>query len=918
LSCVFFNARSLCNKSGELKALLQSLIYDVVLVCETWLTERETDRSLVAFSDYKIFRRDRRSKGGGVCIFVRKNLSCVQVVLPPSFDSVEVVSIVMGKARFACLYRAPNDETDPLVFDALIDFLSQASPLCLTGDFNLPGIDWNRLVSSPDPVSQVIFDTCCRNALTQYITEPTRGTKTLDLLFCNEPHFLVQGSVCPPFSTSDHNSLQFTALSLSNLKSRPKQYRDFKRASYDLISVFLSEVRWDEVFSNCISVQEFWSSFQQILNQAIEHFVPLRELRHPKARHSRSHRRLLNKKRALWKRLRKDPGNTTLRTVYNQCSRECKQLATDNYQKQVNQIISKKDPRAFYSFLNKNLKSNTCISALVDSDGATLHSSVEKAELLNNTFSAVFTVDDGSHHLCPPRIPQEDFLTEVCFSESIVSDYLRRLKPKGSSGPDGIPSIFLKRLKFYLSYPLSKIFQVSFLSGCLPEDWLVSKVTPIFKKGVASNPSNYRPVSLTSTCCRLMESIIKDTITSHFKRHDLITAHQHGFRKGRSTETQLLECVNDWTLALDQGFCVDIVYIDFAKAFDSVSHNKLLCKILGYGISGKLNAWISAFLQNRSQYVAIEDECSSVSPVLSGVPQGSVLGPVLFEVYINDLPDCLPKEITTKLFADDVKLYKVIRNLSDQALLQGALDSLANWSLIWQLPVSASKCDLIQLGHKPLVSSYTLNGVNIQPSKCVRDLGVLIDSSLGFHQHIASITAKAYKLLGIIFRCLPNSEPVLLVRAFKTYVRPILEYGSIIWSPNHSQAILTLEKVQRYFSRRALGFPSLSYIERLIVLGLEFLEKRRLVSDLGFCHRLLNGEYDIDFSQFMQTPAMLSLRSSSRLSNNQKLAVPHARLNIRKHCFPVRVIPIWNSLSDKIVNVRNSRDFMRVLYKIDI
>lgn len=240
----------------------------------------------------------------------------------------------------------------------------------------------------------------------------------------------------------------------------------------------------------------------------------------------------------------------------------------------------------------------TGLAPLFDTAGNLLTENVDKANALNNAFKNSFTVDDGSIPVFPRRVDLQDELDTVYFTEDIVSDYLRKLKPKLSAGPDNIPGLFLKQLRFHIAKPLSKIFQVSFGSGFLPRDWLVASVTPIFKKGLSSDPLNYRPISLTSTCCKIMESIIKDTMTSYLTKNKLLSLHQHGFVKHKSTDTLLLECMNEWTKGLEAGQRVDVIYIDYAKAFDSVCHSKLLTKLEGYGISGSLYAWIQAFLSN--------------------------------------------------------------------------------------------------------------------------------------------------------------------------------------------------------------------------------------------------------------------------------------------------------------------------------
>ena len=217
----------------------------------------------------------------------------------------------------------------------------------------------------------------------------------------------------------------------------------------------------------------------------------------------------------------------------------------------------------------------------------------------------------------------------------------------------------------------------------LPPDWLKAYVTPIFKKGDATDPENYRPISLTCIFCKIMESVIKDQLLNNFLSNKIITNRQHGFLKKRSTATNLLECTRDWSLTIASSCSTDVIYIDFSRAFDSIVFTKLIFKLEKYGICGKLLAWIKAFLFRRSQCVVLENCFSEVREVLSGVPQGSVLGPILFIIYVNDLPEVVLDDIIIQLYADDSKLYSISRTKDYKGTTQNALNCIVFWATIW-------------------------------------------------------------------------------------------------------------------------------------------------------------------------------------------------------------------------------------------
>ena len=258
-----------------------------------------------------------------------------------------------------------------------------------------------------------------------------------------------------------------------------------------------------------------------------------------------------------------------------------------------------------------------------------------------------------------------------------------------SGGPDQFPPILVKKLQDELAEPIAWLFTVVFEYGVIPDDWLGAVVIPIYKgAGSKADPKNYRPLSLTSVFSKLMEKVVKDEILDFLTTNNLISPDQHGFLPGRSTLSQLLDCINDWMNNRDADICTDVIYLDLKKAFDSVVHSKLLHKCYCYGIRGKLLDYIKAFLSGRSQRVRVGCEESLNQPVLSGVPQGSVLGPLLFILYINDLPNIAHNSVT-KLYADDSKIYM---GSGDPQYLQDDIGRVCDWFFIWQLSVNFSKC----------------------------------------------------------------------------------------------------------------------------------------------------------------------------------------------------------------------------------
>jgi len=353
------------------------------------------------------------------------------------------------------------------------------------------------------------------------------------------------------------------------------------------------------------------------------------------------------------------------------------------------------------------------------------------------------------------------------------------------------------------------------------------------------------------------------------------------------------------------GYYTRVAYIDFAKAFDTVCHSKLIYKLSRLGIRGSLLAVLISYLNNRTQQVKIQSSLSKPVLISSGVPQGSVLGPVLFVIYINELSELFPHSVKSKYFADDAKMYSEIRCNADLDNFQNSLDMLSNWATSWQLSISVSKCCTMNVtsNNKLTLDSNSCNSVdNIDISNVhqIRDLGVVVDSKLKFTAHISKIASTAKQRSSLLFRAFLTREPKFLVMAYKSYVLPLLEYCSPVWSPHSFSDILLLESVQRRFTKRIPGLVHMSYCERLAALNMITLERRRLHFDLAFCYKLLNGLID-------SVPDNYGLELSSRKSRGHsfKLVINNPRIDARKYFFSSRICEPWNSLPDTVVLTNN-------------
>ena len=810
-----FNSRSLVNKLPELHHTLYDGCYkDCVCVTESWLHDGITDGLLDPKQLYTVLRYDRTErKGGGVCVFIKNTYNVMRLDLQKVPDSIELVCFDLldfdVTYRVFVIYRSPSVNRLSVSCDTSADIMQQLTacleanlnkrgPTIILGDFNCPDIDWQTLSCSTDLCHTLFYDFVVDNGFSQCITMPTRQCNILDLVLVNDPFIISRTDITAPFSTSDHNTVNIDILYCKQLAANPAtepstKYFLWKSGDYDGMSAYLSHYNWGNLFAYNLTADSLWRAFCEVLDGAIEKFVPYTLVsRSPKQVAKKKYpgyiRELISRKRCLWRHCKRDPNNHVYATSYKKVAVECKAAIVEYERQQEKQVIDAGNSGRFFKYVNQKLGRSHRIGVLKGTSGHNVTEDAEKANLLNSYFNSVNTHDDGTEPEFQPRTTGDTVIDSIRFTPEILRRICRKIKPKMSSGPDGYPPYLLKNIVSAISSPLCLLFQ-SFLSvGRVPSAWKIAHIIPFYKKGDSSDPSNYRPISLTSVFCKLMERIVVADMLSYLRNHSLISKQQHGFLSKRSTTTNLLESLNDWSVSFENGTHQTIAYIDFAKAFDSVCHSKLVTKLRHYGISGDLLEWITDFLSDRTHRTVVGHCLSDVGYISSGVIQGSCLGPLLFLLYINDLVDVFPDKVVIKLYADDVKLYSNITTtmIDTTFKLQDQLDKLAEWASVWQLPISYSKCCAITVGRGIRhfqQQSYAIDEHAIQSVSSVVDLGVTVNNNLKFALHINKMCCKAHRRANVLLRCFQSKNVESLVSAFKAYVRPIIEYCLVVWNP---------------------------------------------------------------------------------------------------------------------------------------
>lgn len=515
----------------------------------------------------------------------------------------------------------------------------------------------------------------------------------------------------------------------------------------------------------------------------------------------------------------------------------------------------KHNPKAFWSYVNSKRKS-PAIPSIVSFNGCSRSDRSGICNLFADYFESVYSPETSSSVSYPNGASLEvrefgdiGYLQLACED---VLEALLKLNTRKGKGPDCLPPLLLKMCAYELCYPLCCLFNRSLYDGVFPEKWKLSHITPIFKSGTRTNVSNYRGVAVLPTLGKFFESIICTKLTGLYRNY--ISTRQHGFMKGRSTLTNLIEFTQIGLDTIETGRQLDVVYTDFQKAFDRVDHSLLLAKLERIGMHSSMLDWIRSYLTDRRQYVVVDGVKSRVFPVLSGVPQGSHLGPLLFLLFVNDIVNIF-KYSKCLLYADDLKIFCGISNVRDAIGLQRDLDSLFSWCQENRLYLNLTKCKVMSYHRKvnAICFEYKLNNSALERVQQMSDLGVLFDQKFCFSSHIESMVSRAYSRLGFMKRiCNDFNDVYCLSSVYYSLVRSVLEYASVVWNPGYAVHSDRIESIQRKFLLYALRrlpwrrdtFVLPSYESRCMLIDMEPLVDRRRNASLLFLYDLLSGRVD--------------------------------------------------------------------------
>ena len=747
------------------------------------------------------------------------------------------------------------------------------------------------------------------------VTFPTRKSNTLDIFATNRPGLV---NKCIPIpGIGDHEAIyvESTILATYTPPVRRKLIL-WHKADHRCLSELITSYSNNFLSRHTIDapIEVLWNEFKQLCLDCINsipHKMSSSRFNQPWV--TAYTKRLCRKKKRLYNKAHSS-GLSTDWINYHRMKRQVQYECRNAYEQYIANLINSESQctnKRFWSFI-KNQRCDPSGVPSLTKDGSIISDDYMKANELNNYFTSVFTKEDtsqipimncNSYPDSPPIIVTCDGVTRL----------LSNLHPNKAAGPDKLPSRFLKQFAIDLAPMLTLIYQASLNQGSVPEDWKKALVTPVFKKGDRSLAANYRPISLTCIICKQLEHIISTNIHEHLEKHGILHSVQHGFRKQRSCETQLINTVHDFASALNNREQIDAILLDMSKAFDTVPHERLCYKLSLYGIRGVTLKWIRSFLSGRTQKVILNGQESNTTRVLSGVPQGSVLGPLLFIVYINDMPNDIASNI--KLYADDALLYRTIYSITDTHILQNDLNMLQQWATTWLMTFNPSKCEFLQLTNKnrPLESHYHINNKPIKQVTTAKYLGVTIDKNLSWSEHTRIVVNKANSALGFLRRNIGKCSTEVKSLCYKSLVRPILDYASVIWSPYHQHNIHSIEMVQR----RAARFVYSNYdryasvTQMLTNIGWLTMSQRREKLRAIMLFKIINNLVKVS-----ATDELLNPQTNATRGHTRRFKQLNTNIDSYLHSFFPATIKLWNKLPEDLINHTDLQRFKEGIFNL--
>ena len=796
------------------------------------------------------------------------------------------------------------------------------------GDFNLDSIDWS-LSSTSVGLHKKFLDLFADVGLSQLVNCTTHYLgNILDICLVSLPHIVTNLKVLDHNEAvkSDHSGITLELkYKCRKLKTSSFSIFNFSKANWESLNYDLCRVPWDSLLKSC-DIHAAWPKFKSVLNSLCEKHIPKIKVdgkNSPPWFDSDIHK--LCRKKERFRKQYKDTGNEAYNTKFKDCRKEIKKTIKlkmrSNFDDDSNpNFVTKK----FWSYV-KSSSNSTRIPDSINLNGRFRSDPDDKATLFNDYFCQQFSSPSSYNiDLDYSNDPLHDFYIDFRSVRKILSS----LNQNKSQGPDGISGKVLKNCASSIAYPITLLFNMSFSQGQIPPDWKLANIVPVHKKGDKSNVENYRPISLTSLIMKIFEKCIRDELLRLCSQY--IHPSQHGFLPNKSCTTQLIPFVDRLAQGLSNNDRTDVVYFDFAKAFDSVNHDIILHKLKHeFKIDGLLLKFIVNYLEERKQKVVLGSGSSSLAQVISGVPQGSILGPLLFVLFINDLHSVISPGTDIALYADDTKIWRCIKTEYDCYSLNLDILAMTDWAEKNLMMFHPKKCKILSITFNIFLDflpfqrifPYEMNGTLLDHDSSETDLGLAINFDLNWSTHQSVVLSKALNQFNLLRRtCHFVDNPSKKRTLYFTIVRSLFEHCSPIWCPTQETIERKFEPFQKRCVKWILNEQFYSYNE------LDYLKKLSDLKIMPLVHKFAFADLKLFYMAFkglspLVLPDYVVIRSNTRSSTYSGVMfgidsniLPTNRKSVFYHSFFPRTVSRWNSLPG---DVRNSHDLTEFVCKLN-
>ncbi|CAH1975592.1 unnamed protein product, partial [Acanthoscelides obtectus] len=918
--------RSSYDKIVKAGYLFVGCEYPIIAITETWLDFSCMSSEFIP-TTYNVFRTDRDyvttgcSRGGGVLIAIDERFTASLIEIPElavlSALKIDVVAVKVCTNSFSvyiCNVYIPPDKPNAeyeQFYDAILSsHVLFDRNLVITGDFNIA--NYTSYANSHGRNAKLVsLNNFAEGlAINQFNNISNSMDNTLDLVFCSglcevehswdplldEDPYHPALNICCNVNSSLNTKHNFPVSFINSY--------NFRKANFPQLYNLISDMDWaalDGFHDANEACEFFYNKLYNAFDTCVPKYARATKRKYPPWFNS-AIIKLIKRKEKIHRSYRRNNDPKTYQT-FRELRSKIRIESDEAYKIYVRQAENEiqRDSNKFWGFLNSKRKSTNLSSRMIYNGNELL----EPNDILNafaDNFSKYYSSSSATEETDNFLMSNEQPLNITRFEEDEVVLALKQIKPKMTTGPDNVPAFILRDCASVLACPLTVLFNLCLTTCTIPELWKLSKVCPIHKNGSRNDVSNFRPISILCNFSKALEILIYNRLYHHVSRK--ICVQQHGFMKGRSTVSNLMNFTQTIAENIDRGLQTDVVYTDFSKAFDRVDHRMLLHKLKSHGLSDPLIQLFKSYLTGRNQFVMFNGIRSSKYVANSGVPQGSNLGPLLFVIFVNDIVNAVGENCL--LYADDLKMFCRVVDESDCDQLLENLVRLDAWCSQNNLSLNINKCYVMSytLKKNPLLFDYTLSGSSIQRTSTLCDLGVTFDSQLTFVKHIDSKISEANRMYGFIVRnCRDFTQSTTLKLLYYAYVRSKLEYALLIWNPHHIIHISRLECVQRRFLKYLslkvdgvyppIGIPHDSLLEKHLISS---LEARRTCQSVIFLFKLINNASD-DLALLGQ----LSF-NVPRLTSRQNVTfyLPAARTNYL-HYSPLHVMcRNYNSASNRI------------------